>query len=197
MKKFQNVQSKVRNELSEREKKDDLKPMHDMDDRNLIEDGPNQKVTKLPPIQRRGSGIRQSLQGLPGARGNSSNQRSSSRLLAAGGGIINSNSNKGLKTGAQRNSSYAGPRGAAPSSARGGQQPAALSKDMLTSLDNYNRIQDKGKKVDRVADSIEAASKHRQSKGELKPIPDQKKFQANKEMTDNANGKENEKEMDN
>ena len=53
---------------------------------------------------------------------------------------MNSNSNKGLNKGAVRNSSYAGPKGAGSSSARGGQPPQALSKDMLMSLDNYNRI---------------------------------------------------------
>ena len=120
MKKFQNVQSKVRNELSERERKDDLKPMADNEDRNLLDDTANEKQQKLPPIQRRASGVRQSLPGLGAARGNSINQRSSQRLLAAGGGIINSNSNKGIKVGAARNSSYAGPRGAGSSSARGG-----------------------------------------------------------------------------
>lgn len=41
MKKFQNVQSKVRNELSERERKDDLKPMTDLDDRNLLDETTN------------------------------------------------------------------------------------------------------------------------------------------------------------
>lgn len=43
MKKFQNVQSKVRNELSERERKDDLKPMADNEDRNLLDDTANDK----------------------------------------------------------------------------------------------------------------------------------------------------------
>lgn len=61
--------------------------------------------------------------------------------MGAGAGIMNSNSNKGLKSGAAvRNSSYAGPTGAGSSSARGAQAPQSLSKDMLTSLDNYNRI---------------------------------------------------------
>ena len=52
MKKFQNVQSKVRNELSERERKDDLMPQARIDDRDQLEDS-EQKQKKggaLPPI---------------------------------------------------------------------------------------------------------------------------------------------------
>ena len=48
---------------------------------------------------------------------------------------------------------------------------------MLASLDNYNKLRDKGKKVDKVGDSIEAASKMRQSRGELKPITKNVKFE--------------------
>lgn len=63
MKKFQNVQSKVRNELSERERKDDLKPLTGADDRDQLDDAGDQRGSQraggvLPPIQRRGSGVR-------------------------------------------------------------------------------------------------------------------------------------------
>lgn len=61
MKKFQNVQSKVRNELSERERKDDLKPLAGADDRDQIEDVGGMKGSQgtgvLPPINRR-AGVR-------------------------------------------------------------------------------------------------------------------------------------------
>lgn len=57
---------------------------------------------------------------------------------------------------------------------------------MLSSLDNYNKIKDKGRKIDRVADSIEAASNQRQSRGELRPI-DQNKFKPSPEMVKEAN----------
>lgn len=54
MKKFQNVQSKVRNELSERERQDDLKPLAGADDRDPLDDAPDarggQRGGVLPPI---------------------------------------------------------------------------------------------------------------------------------------------------
>ena len=54
MKKFQNVQSKVRNELTERERKDDLKPLAGADDRDYLDEGADMKGGQrggaLPPI---------------------------------------------------------------------------------------------------------------------------------------------------
>ena len=127
---------------------------------------------------------------MPNAARGSSHQRASQRLLAAGGGIIGSKANSRAATGsaAARNASYSGPGPSGAGSARAAQRGAPLSKDMLASLDNYNKIQERGsKKVDRVADSIEAASRQRRSRGELKPI-EQKQFQPSQEMLDEANG---------
>ena len=124
-----------------------------------------------------------------GARG-SSHQRASQRLLAAGGGIIGGRSSSRAATGtaAARNASYSGPGPSGAGSTRAPQRGAPLSKDMLASLDNYNKIRERGsKKIDRVADSIEAASNQRRSRGELKPL-DQKQFQPTQEILDEANG---------
>lgn len=99
----------------------------------------------------------------------------------------------GAGTAAARNASYSGP-GPSPGTARTAQRGASLSKDLLASLDNYNKINDKkGPRVDRVADSIEAASHQRRSRGELKPI-DQKKFKPTQAQIDEANNGMKDKE---
>ena len=82
--------------------------------------------------------MRQSLPNAMGARGSS--QRSSQRLLAAGGGIVGSSNSRVVKGSAIRNSSYSGPGPSGAGSARGAQRGAPLSKDLLASLDNYNKI---------------------------------------------------------
>lgn len=72
-----------------------------------------------------------------------------------------------------RTPSYQGARGAVidravAGSARGPQ--GCLSKDMLATLDSYNKLQAKGhRKGDPVADRIVSAAKHGLPRGELKP----------------------------
>lgn len=132
LKRFQNVSSKVRNEIKEREDAMEVKAVG-VDIQDALESAEKPRGPGKQPITRPPMGVRGSLGSGTGIRNASGANRQSSRLLAAGNGVIgSSHSNRGLKLTA-RNSSASGP-GAAKDS------KAPLSKDMLTQLDNYNKI---------------------------------------------------------
>ena len=126
MKRFKDVSSKVRNEIKEREDAMEVKAIGaELLDIESAEKpkGPGKKPAARPPM-----GIRGSLGSGTGLRNTSGANRQSSRLLAAGSGVIGSSqSSRGLKLSA-RNSSAAK------------DSKAPLSKDMLTQLNNYNKI---------------------------------------------------------
>jgi len=141
MKKFTQVESKIRQDLNEQNAKDELRPMANRTRTGFNNQGP-----------RAASGPR---------LGNS--QTRASHLLNAGGNIIGGIGTKKSfgAGGLMRNSSYTGRQ-----SGLANNSGPSLNKGMLDSLNSQNKVMKKTGKFDH----IEAAIHLRASRGELKTM---------------------------